>query len=173
MERIYYNETAFSIFRTNYRNTEIQKLEELCPPELKEYCFFDKTKFWRYFYNRLLQEKNYKEMERTLAGTLYRYDPVLYHIYGLYNKEIGNIQTAQKFLFLSGIYTPDTKGLSDAFYNRLKNGHANEFWGLVPEPFLSKRDRHKFPAPLIKKLSELPVPKWLFTPKKASSGIRP
>ena len=166
IKRKYYQKEVFIVFKNrypypDYSVNDLLAMKRNLPLSLIETCFFSNEEFWRYYYGRLLEERNYIEIGRTMAGILYWYDPVLYHIYGLYSWAVGKRQRARKNIFLSGIYDDDTEALADAYLKQFEKSHSNQLLGQLPEPFLSTFTRNKIPQALKAKLKQVNVPEWL------------
>jgi len=163
LETKYFNKSNFVIIRLSYYCTDNKQLINLkrnCSDNLLKSLFFNKLEFQRFYYNLLLENKEYKEIERTMSGCLTSYDPVLYNIYGKYNLEIDEFEKAIKFIFLSGIYDKETEKLVSLFQNRFKNSHKNQFLGIIPRTLKLTSTRSILPNKLKEKLVEIGVPTW-------------
>lgn len=152
----------YIIFKKNHcYQAEMTYLKHRCPEQLKDIVFFDIIEYKRFYFASLLQDKKYMEINQRIGGNLKIYDPYLYYIFGLYCLEINNIEKAKKYLFFSGIYTPETEILINQFIAKFKNGHQNQIIGQAPAPFLSKNTRKIIPTILIEKLKSIGAPKWI------------
>jgi hypothetical protein len=165
IEAKYYKGELYIIIRRRYYSiyypTSLNYLEAKCPNILKDVVFFNKIEFWRYYYNRLLKDKDFNEIERTMTGCLSIYDPLMYNIFGRYNLEIGDLEKAKKYIFLSGIYNEETEQLADSFLKQFIRGPRNQILGRIPDPFKSKNARNKIPSLLKGKLRQINAPDWL------------
>jgi len=163
LETKYFNKSNFVIIRLSYYCTDNKQLINLkrnCSDNLSKSLFFNKLEFQRFYYNLLLENKEYEEIERTMSGCLTSYDPVIYNIYGKYNLEIDEFEKAIKFIFLSGIYDKETEKLVSLFQNRFKNSHKNQFLGIIPRTLKLTSTRSILPNQLKEKLVEIGVPTW-------------